>query len=178
MTETADTATTETTETTTTDTVTEPEVDHAKEAEKWKALARKHEEKAKANADAAKKLADLERQNMTDLEAAVDKAKTEARAEVTAQFGGRLASEAVRAAAAGRVADVDALLEGIDPARFLGDDGEPDRDAIGAWVDRIAPAQTDEPDIVRTLDLGQGARETVATTTDPLQKALEAISQR
>jgi len=50
----------------------------------------------------------------------------------------------VRAAAAGRVADVDALLEGINPAKFLTDDGEPDRDAISVWVDRIAPKNDEE----------------------------------
>lgn len=39
---------------------TEPQVDHAKEAEKWKVLARKHEAQAKANADAAARLKELE----------------------------------------------------------------------------------------------------------------------
>lgn len=34
--------------------------DHAAEAEKWKALARKHEQQAKANADAAQRLKELE----------------------------------------------------------------------------------------------------------------------
>lgn len=42
--------------------------DVAAEAEKWKALARKHEASAKANADAAKRLAELEDQGKSDTE--------------------------------------------------------------------------------------------------------------
>jgi hypothetical protein len=45
------------------------------ETEKWKALARKHEAQAKANADAAKKLAELEEQDKTELQKLTD-AKT------------------------------------------------------------------------------------------------------
>lgn len=51
-----------------------PEKDHQAEAEKWKALARKHEQQAKANADAARKLAELEEQDKTESQKATDKA--------------------------------------------------------------------------------------------------------
>ena len=42
--------------------------DIAAEAEKWKALARKHEAQAKANAEAARRLAELEDQGKSDAE--------------------------------------------------------------------------------------------------------------
>lgn len=181
MTETAaETATETTTTETTTETATETGAeDLAKEVEKWKTLSKQNEARAKANADAAKRLQELERQNMSEMEAAIDKARTETRAEVSSQFGSKLATEALRAAAAGRVADVDALLEGIDASKFLGEDGDPDRDAITAWVDRIAPkADEDATQVATFLDLGQGARTATTTTADPLQKALEGISRR
>lgn len=55
------------------DTVTPPEKDVAAEAEKWKALARKHEAQAKANAEAARKLAELEEADKTELQRATDR---------------------------------------------------------------------------------------------------------
>lgn len=50
------------------------EQDWKAEAEKWKALARKHEGQAKANADAARKLAETEDANKSDIQRATDKA--------------------------------------------------------------------------------------------------------
>ncbi|MGV9364518.1 hypothetical protein [Amycolatopsis sp. NPDC003731] len=44
------------------------EVDYKAEAEKWKALSRKNEATAKANADAAKKLADIEAAQLSETE--------------------------------------------------------------------------------------------------------------
>jgi hypothetical protein len=55
------------------------------EAEKWKALARKHEESAKTNRDAAKRLAEFEAANQSDLEKAVNAARAEGLAEATAR---------------------------------------------------------------------------------------------
>lgn len=134
-------------------TETEPEVDWKAEAEKFKALHRKQEERAKANANAAKELEQLRQATMSDTEKAVEIARQQARAEALAELGGELVSEAIRAAVAGRGVDPDALLEGLDPTRFITEDGRPDRDAITAWVDRIAPkSQNGFP------DLGQGAR--------------------
>lgn len=152
------------------------------DAEKWKGLSRKHEEKAKGNADAAKRIEELERQNMTELEQAVAKAKDETRAEVAALYGSALAGEAIRAAATGRVADVDAFLEGVNPGKFLDAEGNPDRDAITAWIDRVAPAET-APTPVPVLpagfyDLGQGARGTAPTVPDPLEAALTELTKR
>lgn len=53
------------------------------EADKWKALARKHETQAKTNADAARKLSELEDADKTEIQRATDKA-TQAEQRATA----------------------------------------------------------------------------------------------
>lgn len=50
--------------------------DPAAEVEKWKSLARKHESAAKANSAAAKRLAELEDANKSELEKLADQLKT------------------------------------------------------------------------------------------------------
>lgn len=50
------------------------EKDWAAEAAKWKALARKHEDASKANADKAKRLDELEESQKTELQKAADRA--------------------------------------------------------------------------------------------------------
>lgn len=159
----------------------EEQVDWKAEAEKFKALHRKQEERAKANAAAAKQLETLRRESMTEQEKAVAEAVEKARSETMREFGGRLVEAEVRAAVAARPVDAEALLEGLDRSRFLTDDGEPDRDAIAKWVDRIAPAPSDE-DSQPTQgfpDLGQGARraapdKSTALNGDPLMRDLKS----
>lgn len=159
---------------TTTDTTTTPDTgDLAAEVQKWQNLARKHEERAKANAAAAKELETLRAQSMTDQEKAVAAARTEARAEALREFGTSRVDDAIRVAAAGRNIDVDGLLEALDRARFIGENGEPDRAAIAAWIDRIAPKPDDNGP--RPLDLGQGVRggQNAALNGDPLERSLK-----
>lgn len=132
-----------------------PEVD---EAAKWKALARKHEDRAKANAAAVKELEALKASMMTDQEKAVAEAAARARAEVLAEVGGTLVESAFKVAATGRTIDVDAMLEGLDRSKFLTEAGQPDVERISAWVDKIAPAGAPAPP--KAKDLGQGARPT------------------
>ena len=127
--------------------------DLAAEVEKWKAQARKHEDRAKANAAAAKELEAFKKASMSETEQAIAAAREEGRAEALKAAASGRVEDALRAAAAGRLG-VDALLDGLDRSRFLTDDGEPDRDAIAAWVDRIAP----KDDTPRVPDLGQGTR--------------------
>lgn len=150
--------TTATTEATDTAPAEKPETgtDLAAELEKWKAQARKNEERAKANAAAAKELEQFKKAAMTEQERAIAEAREAARLEVLAEVGSRLVDAEVKAAAAGRPVDVDALLDGLDRRRFLTDDGQPDVDRIVEWVDRIAPKNDDQP---RTpVDMGQGTR--------------------
>lgn len=164
-----------------TDTAPEPTdtVDLAAEVEKWKAQARKHEDRAKANAGAARELEQLRQQSMTDTEKAVATAKAEGRAEAMREIAAARVEDAVRVAAAGRSVDLDALIEGLDKARFVNGEGEVDRDAIQAWVDRIAPAPEpdDDPNRYVAPDLGQGVRSNgsaMALNGDPLLRDLKS----
>jgi hypothetical protein len=147
--------------------------DHAAEVEKWKALARKHEDRAKANSSAAKELEQLRQASMSDLEKAVAIARQEARTEALRESGTRLVDASVRLAAAGRGVDVDALLDGLDRNRFLTDEGEPNEKAILQWVDRLVP----KPDTGSRPfpDLGQGSRAAALPLNgDPLLADLKA----
>jgi hypothetical protein len=55
-------------------TETEGQPDYKALAEKWKTLSRKHEGQAKANADAAKRLAEMEDADKTEMQKLIDKA--------------------------------------------------------------------------------------------------------
>lgn len=136
-------------------------VDWQGEAEKYRALMRKEEAKAKANASAAKELDKLKREAMSETERAVAEAvataKAETAAEVTERLGGRLVVAEIRGAVAGRLTAeaVDALTERLDLSTFLSDDGEVDADAVKAFTAQIAPDVTAPPTFP---DLGQGPR--------------------
>lgn len=139
------------------------------EIDKWKSLARKHETRAKENAEARKEL-DAVR---AEQEKAVAEAVAAARAEVLAEVGAHLVDAEVKAAAAGRGIDVEALLDGLDRKRFLGEDGKPDVEAITQWIERLSPTQPkSEP---RFPDLGQGqrGRSSMPLNGDPLLRDLK-----
>lgn len=148
------------------------------DAAKWKDLARKHEDRAKANANAAKELDAFKAQTMTDHEKAVEAARNEGRDETRRTLATRLVDSEVRVAATGRNVDVDALLEGLDRARFMDDNGEPKTDEIRAWMDRVAPVVPDEepPPAKGRVDLGQGVRpskdSTLPLNGDPIEAEL------
>jgi hypothetical protein len=150
------------------------------EAEKFKSLARKHEDRAKANAQAQKELDDLRKASMTDLEKAIADATTKARTDTLTEVGGKLAIAEIRAAAAGRLGDQQftALLEGVDPTRFLNVDGDVDTDRVKQFVEGIAPQPTENTDPFAGLDLGQGAGhggdKNLALNGDPLLAAVKA----
>lgn len=156
------------------------------EAEKWKELARKHEERAKANAAASKELETLREKSMSEQEKAVAQAKRDGYAEGLAAGSSKVAAAELRAAAAGRMteAQVEALLEATNLAAFLGEDGEVDRTKVTKFVDGIAPkaAETEEDAGAgsrppRRPDLGQGARgggSNTALNGDPLLRDLKA----
>lgn len=115
------------------------ETDWKAEAEKYKALSRKVEDRAKSNAAAAKELAALRASSMSDTERAV----AEAKAVTAAAAGKRLARAEIRAAAAGKVAPeaLEAFFEFADLGKFVGDDGEPDDSKISAAVARLGTAR-------------------------------------
>jgi len=131
------------------------------EAEKWQALARKNEERAKGNAAAVKELEQLKAANLSDTEKAVAEAERRGHAAATAATASRLARAELRAAAAGKVDQtaLDGFLEYADLTKFVGADGEPDTKAIEKAIKALAG----EP---RPTDFDGGARRTAAKTTD------------
>lgn len=153
---------------------TEPQADLGDEGKK----ALDSERKARRDAERAHKAATAEleklrQQSMTEQEKAVAAARAEGLAEGTRNAGVRLVDAEVRAAAAGRGVDTDALLEGLDRHKFLGDEGEPDRDAITAYIDRIAPA-SEEPQPAGFPSLEQGARTNPALGSNALESSLKS----
>jgi hypothetical protein len=110
------------------------------EAEKWSGLARKHEERAKSNALAAKELEKVRAAAMSEQEKAVAAAKAEGLTEAQRTAAPRLVRAELRAAAAeaglGKEA-LDGFLEYADLNRFVDDSGEPDGKAIAAAVKRL-----------------------------------------
>lgn len=88
-------------------------VDHEAEAKKWRDLSRKHEASAKANADAAKRLAEIEAANKSQ-------AEKDAEARSTAE---KKAADAERELARMRVALRKGLTE-VQARRLIGDDEE------------------------------------------------------
>jgi hypothetical protein len=124
------------------------------------------------------KLSEHERNAMTDQEKAVAAARDEGRAQALSVAGKRLAAAEFRAAAAGKVPNIDAILEMIDPSKFIDDQGEPDLDAIAAMVTRLAAAperkEKDEQRMPANLSFPSGVRDASqngAADTDWLRSA-------
>lgn len=100
------------------------------EAEKWKALSRKHEGTAKTNADAAKKLADIEAAQQTEAEKLAN-AKEAAEKRAAAAYERAVQAE-VRALAADGFADPSDAVDALHAAEYVNSEGEIDLDAIKA----------------------------------------------
>lgn len=169
---------TDTHQTSDTDTTSKTETDWHAEAQKWQALAQKHESRAKANAAAAKDLERVRRESMSEQERAAaeaaDKAKHDAWQEAAAKFGHRMVIAEFRAASAGRLGSqqLEALMGRIDLTGFLTDDGDVDTAAVASFVDSLVPS-----DQARAFpDLGQGARGTTAASLngDPLLRDIKS----
>lgn len=155
-------------------------VDLAAEVEKWKAQARKHEERAKANAKAAKELDELRASTMSDQEKAVADALAQGRAEALAESAGRLVDAEIRVKAAGRLGDeaLELLTASLDRSKFLDADGSVDTAAVAAFVEGITPAPQPDPTppgFPPAPDLGQGPRgDALALNGDPLLQSLKS----
>lgn len=133
---------------------------------------REAEKQAKA---ATAELQKLQEANMNEVDRALSAAKAEGRTEALREAGTRMVDAEVRAAAAGRNVDTDALLEGLDRTKFLGDDGDPNRDAITAFVNRIAPSPQERGDGFKTPDLAQGVRgNDIPLGSNSLEESLRA----
>lgn len=133
---------------------------------------------AKANADAAKRLAQIEEANKTETEKLVEAARREGEANgrkaVSAEYGERLARETFLAAAARRNAEHDAatILDDLNLGRFVSDDGEPNSKEIAAAVERLIPAPAADPR--PKGDVGLGPRTAPPAPTDGSPRSLIA----
>ncbi len=159
------------------------------ELEKWKTLARKHEERAKGNADAVKKAETLQAEleqfrqaSMSETEKALAKATKDAeargRAEALTAVGQRLVRAEFRALSAGAIPDLDGVLDDLNLAKFIGADGEPDTKAIEAAVRRLTPPPPPVEDKPSTApaprpDLTQGTRTSMPLNGDPILAAVK-----
>lgn len=145
------------------------------EAAKWKANARKHEDRAKANATAATELEELRRQAMSDQEKAVLDAKAEGRREALGEFGLKLVDAEFRAVAARHTIDDETLstiFEMVDLRKYLDDEGQVKAEDIATHLARFAPKPPPAPEPTKDEpaadadkatqrgmpDLGQGVR--------------------
>lgn len=167
---TTDATSTDTTEidtTTETETETQDLGDGGKAALAAERKARRDAEKqAKA---ATAELQKLQEANMNEVDRAIAQAKLEGRTEALREAGLSRVEDAMRAAATGRNTDVDALLETLDLTKFLDENGTPERDAIQAYIDRVAPAVSEEP--LGFPNLEQGPR--TAASTDAVLGSTE-----
>lgn len=103
------------------------------------------------------KLSEHERAAMSDQEKAVAAARDEGRAQALATAGKRLAAAEFRAAAAGKVPNIDAILEVIDPGKFISEDGEPNLEAINAMVAKLSETPKEkEPESQQKLPANLG----------------------
>ncbi|MEO3976310.1 hypothetical protein [Streptomyces sp. CAU 1734] len=118
----------------------EDTTDYKAEAEKYKAMARKHERRAKANAGSAAELAKLKREGMSETEKSVAEAVAAARAEEKTRAGVRVARSTFLAAAAGKIADAAGIADDLRLNTYVDDDGEVDEDAITELVGRLVKA--------------------------------------
>lgn len=154
--------------------------DWRNEAERWKSQARRHEERAKANAKAAAELERLRKESMSEQERAAAEAYERGMSDAVSKLSGRVVRSEIKAAVGGRlgVEQVDALVARLDPNGFLGDDGEVDTVAVATFVESILPPPPPEPEAgTQFPDLGQGARGpagSVPLNGDPLLRSLKA----
>lgn len=168
-----DTTTGEATETAAVDWKAEAEK-HAAELEKWKTQSRKQEERAKANAAAAKELEQFRASQMSETEKVAAEAEKRGRSAALAEVGQRLVRAEFAARSAGRIGDD--VLDDLNLAKFLTEDGEPDLKAIDKAVARLAPAAEQEatrkPGPRPDLSQGSSSNNT-ALNGDPLLDSLK-----
>ena len=123
---------------------TEPQTFDAEYVDKLRKEAARYRTEAKATASELEK---VRKSSMSEAEKQVAEAEARGRAAAVTEFGKRLARTEFDALAGRRNPDVDtsAVLEFVDLARFVGDDGEPDSKAIAAAVERLVPAPAGGP---------------------------------
>ena len=136
--------------------------------------ARKWEERAKENSAAAKAAEKARLDAMSESERAVEEARQAARSEATLEFGKRLARSEFDAIAGRRNPDFDtsSALEYVDLAKFVGEDGEPDKEAIKSAVERLVPAPAN------ALPEFDGGSRTTATAPQGMSQLIRKAAGR
>lgn len=141
------------------------------ELDKWKSLARKHEDRAKANSAAAKELEQLKVSMLTEQEKAIEQARAEARQATISEFAGKLVDAKLQAHLNGKTLKADAVLN-FNKSVFLTDDGDVDESSMLAWIESNTTPNNQTP---AYPELGQGVRnEPTALNSDPLLRDLKA----
>jgi len=120
---------------------TEDTTDQAADTTDWKAEARKWEQRAKENKAAAAEVEKARKAAMSESERAVAEAEERGRMAVRTEYAQRLARAEFIAEAAKRNPGYDtaAILDDLNLARYIGEDGEPDSKALAAAVQRLIP---------------------------------------
>lgn len=134
-------------------------------------------EAAKYRTEAKTAKADIEKvrtASLSEAEKAVIEAEQRGRKSVLTEFGQRLARTEFVAAAARRNPGYDAaaVLDDLNLARYISDDGEPDSAAIAKAVERLVPEPSANPRPVGDADLGTRAAP-LALNGDPLLNSLK-----
>lgn len=109
-----------------------------KEARKW-------ESRSKENHQAKTELEKQRRAEMSDAERALTEAEERGRTAATEALGKRLATSEIRAAAADAGRDLTGVFDYLDLKRFVADDGEPDAEAIKAFVSGLPTVNDGKP---------------------------------
>lgn len=133
----------------------------------WKAEARKWETRAKDNNAARLELEKAQRASMTEAEKAVAEAEERGRTSARTEYGQRLVKSDFTAAAARRNSgyDATAILDDLNLARYIGEDGEPDQKAIEQAVTRLIPEGTGAGAVPMDLGVKQTATAPQGMTT-------------
>lgn len=144
----------------------------------WRHQARKHEDRVKSMADYDSLKAerdDLKSKTQTADEKALEAARKEAADAASAAERAKIAPKLVTAefksANSGRIPaeQLTAILDGIDPTKFVTADGDVDADKVKQYVDGLAPA-----DGKKWPDMGQGRRQSQKTAGVDAGRALFA----
>lgn len=147
-----------------------PVVTDEDEGTDWKALARKHEKRAK---DSHAELEKIRAASMSEQERAVAEAETRGRKAADATYGTKLAAAEFRAACAAAQIDLGEATEFVDVTKFVGDDGEVNTAAIKSAVTRFSKLA--KPSAGRSgADLSGGSGDTTASLDKQIEEATKA----
>lgn len=118
---------------------------------RWKKLSRQNEREAKK---LRKELEKLRTANLSAEQRAIEEAKESGRAEARAEAVGLLVAAKLEAALAGSGLDVDDIVESVNTAKFIDDDGNVDAAAVAAFAKKLTGGGKPR----EKVDVGQGTR--------------------